>query len=88
MTDRIQTALAVTRLLNAGSKPTEALQACGIDPENVFSENSEVFGLDDIDNDIIDFGWQDGELIVIRRSRTYTGNATRWEVERTERITP
>lgn len=79
---RTDTATQLADLLNAGTPVMDAIAQLGLDPDNgdVFSEDSSVFALDDPDNDIIDFGWNDteDELVLLRRSKTHTDW---WRVE-------
>jgi hypothetical protein len=80
---RLQIASNVADLLNhAGKTPSEALELVGYGGGEVFSEDSSAIGLDDPENDMVDFGWEGDELITVVRVPPITG---RWRVDLTVR---
>lgn len=76
-----ETAVALAELLNAGVNTYDALKRLDIDPVDVYSEDDSVFSIDDPHNDIIDFGWCDGELVIVHRWNNL------WHPETTTRLT-
>lgn len=65
---RQEQARKVAHLLNRGMPPTVALQQLGIDPEDVTSEDASALSLDDPDNAVLDFGYNDhGECVYLQR---------------------
>lgn len=83
MTTREQ-ADEIARLCNdEGLEPTEAVERVGLDPEDdVCSEDSSCFHLDEDDNDIIDMlgGDEEDQHIILRRHGR-RGNKTPWVVQ-------
>lgn len=72
----------IARLLHdEGLTPTEAVTRVGIDPEEVYSEDSSVFDLDERDNDLIDLCWHEHLWVGVRRIDGV------WTVETTRRET-
>lgn len=78
-----ETAVALADLLNSGVKIADALERLGLDRERdgIFSEDDSVFELEDWHNDVIDFGWREGELVILRRSNNL------WHPQLTTRLT-
>jgi hypothetical protein len=78
---RVETALKVARLLNEGWSPSSALYQAGVQREEVFTE-SEFLEPNDELNDVIDFGWIEEVLLVVKRD----GSEGKWRVEMTTRL--
>lgn len=56
--------------MNAGALPSEAVAVEGFGEDEVYSEDSSIFELDDPDNDVIDFGREpSGEPVWLKRDR-------------------
>lgn len=55
---------------------TGVLHQLGFNPDDIHSEDSSAFDLDDPDNDIIDFGFEGNECVLLHRV------AKTWQLER------
>lgn len=75
-------AIEVARLCNEeGMDPTDAVERVGLDPDDdVCSENSEAFSLDEDDNDVIDFLSDDEHVHYILRRHGRRGMKSPWEL--------
>lgn len=77
------TALRLAELLNEGTDVWDALEAVGLDEDDVFGEDlgDEFLPLDDAQNTVIDLGW-DGDLHYELKKIQGT-----WEVRQTRMLT-
>jgi hypothetical protein len=75
-------AIEVARLGNEeGLDPTDAVERVGLDPDDdVVSEDSSAFTLDEDDNDVVDFLSDDPYVHYILRRSGRRGNKTPWEL--------
>lgn len=73
-------AKSICDALNAGTLPSDAVMAVGLDPDDdVFGEDlgDECLDIDDSDNDVVDLGWHNETHYQVRR----TSSRQPWGVE-------
>lgn len=83
-------AVKLAELLNAGTDPYDALDAVGLDEDDVHGEDMGDYSLplDDPDNEVIDMCWNDDETEhhMVRFSWNSDEGKKMWQVEKTSRV--